>query len=143
MKLIKREEYLKKLINVIGTPDIKVITGIIRSGKSKLLEIFKKYIEENIVDAFNQYILEGGISGSYLYKTQEGKYEYVKEVLNTLIIRDIKAKDNLRNSELLDLLTDYLMDNTSNITSSRNITNVFNNDNKNVNHKTISSYLKY
>ena len=48
MKLIKREHYLSKLINVIGTPDIKVITGVRRCGKSKLLEAFKNYITDNI-----------------------------------------------------------------------------------------------
>lgn len=51
MKLIDRQGDLDKLINVIGTPDIKVITGVRRSVKSKLLEAFKEYIEENYADA--------------------------------------------------------------------------------------------
>ena len=50
MKLITRNQYLEKLINVIGTLDIKVITGVRRSGKSKLLESFKNYIEQNVSD---------------------------------------------------------------------------------------------
>ena len=48
MKLIERKQYLDKMINVIGTPDIKVITGVRRCGKSKLLDAFREYIEENI-----------------------------------------------------------------------------------------------
>ena len=51
MKLIERTMYLDKLKNVIGTPDIKVITGVRRSGKSKLLEAFKTYLDKEIENA--------------------------------------------------------------------------------------------
>lgn len=47
MKLIERKQYLDKMIGVIGTPDIKVLTGVRRSGKSKLLEAFKVYVQKN------------------------------------------------------------------------------------------------
>ena len=46
MKLIERKFYLQQLIDVMDTPDIKVITGIRRSGKSKLMDAFISYVQE-------------------------------------------------------------------------------------------------
>ena len=41
MKLIEQIFYLDKLKDVMETADIKVITGVRRSGKSKLLQYHK------------------------------------------------------------------------------------------------------
>ena len=253
MKLIERKDYLDKIINVIGTPDIKVITGVRRSGKSKLLEAFKSYVTANVPNAniihinfnlpeyddlteyrplydhinaaykegvenfvlideiqmcnnfekainglhasekfdiyitgsnafllssdlatlftgrtfeikvypfsfaeyvkyfgyddlyaaFDKYICEGGMAGSYVYKDQEAKYDYIEEVFDTLIVRDIRRKYKIRNTALMDRLVDFLMDNISNLTSTRNISDTFNINKDKINHKTVGSYMQY
>jgi len=253
MKLIDRNIYLEKMINLIGTPDIKVITGVRRCGKSKLLESFKEYIEstvekvniihinynltkfeefkdyhilneyietsykkgcENFVlideiqmcsnfevvinnihalekfdiyitgsnafllssdlatlftgrtfeikvfpfsfkeflkyynlddnySAFDRYLKEGGMAGSYLYRNQEDKYDYITDVFDTLIVRDIKQKYKIRNPILMNKIVDFLMDNTSNLTSARNIADSLTNQKDKINHKTVGSYIEY
>ncbi|MDY4494089.1 MAG: hypothetical protein SPE24_04270 [Erysipelotrichaceae bacterium] len=46
MKLIRRIYYLNKIQLVKDIPDIKVITGLRRSDKSKLLFLVKYYYKE-------------------------------------------------------------------------------------------------
>lgn len=46
MKLIERTAYLSEMLELADTPDIKVITGVRRSGKSKLLEALAQKISE-------------------------------------------------------------------------------------------------
>ena len=253
MKLIERNCYLDKLIRVIDTPDIKVITGVRRSGKSKLLESlqkhilknydnaniihvnynlkkydkitngdllydyvdkqfiegknnfllideiqkckdfeetinsfhaeerfkifitgsnafllssdlatlftgrtfeisvfpfsFKEYIAyykyENIYNAFDKYLKEGGMAGSYLYSEDEDKSAYLKDIYETLIIRDVVQKYKIKNKDLLNKLSDYLLDNISNMTSSRKIENTLKSNKLKAEHKTINKYIEY
>lgn len=93
--------------------------------------------------AFNRYIQEGGMSGSYLYKTPESKYDYISDVFDTLVVRDIQKKYSIRNMPLMEQLCDFLIDNISNLASARSIAKAFISAQVKTNDRTISAYLKY
>ena len=253
MKLIDREKYLNRLISLKGTPDIKVITGVRRSGKSKLMEEYIGWLKENeskpniisidltslkfeklkeyhalnnfiekkydrkkvnylfidevqmceqfelainslystgnydicvsgsnafllssdlatlftgrtyeievfpfsfseylryykisdIQTAFDRYMKEGGMAGSYLYREQEERYKYLADVFDTLIVRDIRQKYKIRNTVLMDKIAEFMMDNISNLTSTRKIAETLTKNMDKINHKTVGSYLDY
>ena len=50
MKTITRAKYLNRIIELNDTPDIKIITGIRRSGKSKLMQAYIAYMGHKLLD---------------------------------------------------------------------------------------------
>ena len=98
VKLIERKTYLDKMINVIGTPDIKVLTGVRRSGKSKLLEAFKAYVQKTHPDA-NMIHINFNLSRYDTLKNYKALNEYIeanhKEGReNFVLIDEVQMCDN-------------------------------------------------
>lgn len=52
-ELIRRDDYLQRLIEHKDIDLVKIITGIRRCGKSSLLELFRRYLKENGVSEEN------------------------------------------------------------------------------------------
>lgn len=81
--MIKRDEYLKKLIGFKDKQLIKVITGIRRCGKSTLLKIFRKYLLDKDVDE-NQIISINFENPDYDdLRDYKALYSYLKSKLVT------------------------------------------------------------
>lgn len=101
MQIIKRD-YLQKLIDVIGTEDIKVITGVRRSGKSVLLALLADYIKANIPQAnlitvnFSsldyEHLREYHALNTYI----EGHYK--PEARNFVLIDEVQMCDGFENT---------------------------------------------
>ena len=109
---------------------------------------FREYLSyfpsENIYGSLTHYLTDGGMAGSYLYKSESQRYRYINsEVLNALIVRDIVRKNRIRNEPLLHQLIDFLMDNIGNVTSIRTITNALASIGMKTDHKTVGKYLTY
>ena len=107
---------------------------------------FAEYLEyfpsQNIYDSLTAYISDGGMAGSYVYKTEEQKRRYINsEVLNALVVRDIVNKYKIKNEPLLHALIDYLMDNIGNLTSMRSIADTLESNKTKSDHKTIGKYV--
>lgn len=81
VRRIRRKEYLDKLISFKDKRLIKVITGIRRSGKSTLLEIFRDHLKENGVD--EKRIIEINLENFDHYELRDPfrLYDHIKDRL--------------------------------------------------------------
>lgn len=104
---------------------------------------FRRYFlaEKDIDRAFDRYVIEGGLSGSYLYKDESARVGYVREVYQTILRRDIVQRFKLPDSRVLERLAEFLMDNIGNVTSANNVSSSLVADHVPTNHVTIGNYL--
>ena len=107
-------------------------------------EYCRYFNEKTDVDAlFDEYVMSGGLSGSYVYKTEFSKSAYIREVYQTIMHRDLRQKYNISDVALLDMLSEFLLDNISNLTSVNKIADTLTSNRITTNHVTVGKYIKY
>ena len=98
MKLIRRTNYLDRLIDLKGTPDIKIITGIRRSGKSKLMEDYMNYLQEHDSSAnvifVDFYDIKNEVLKEYHRLNDFVESNYKKGKNNYLFIDEVQLCEN-------------------------------------------------
>lgn len=109
---------------------------------------FKEYCEYYSDQAdkdklFEEYFIKGGLAGSYAYNTDLDRTTYIKEVYETIVNRDLVQKYNLPDTQVLRQLSEFLMDNISNLTSPNKVSDILTTNEVPTNHVTIGKYIKY
>jgi len=99
--------------------------------------------EQELQSQLDQYVLDGGLAGSYVYATPQEKTNYVREVFKTVMERDIVQRYKLSDAFLLNKIAEYLMDNVSNTTSSRSVAGILQSEQMKTNHVTVGNYIDY
>ena len=99
--------------------------------------------ETDTAKLFDEYVIKGGLAGSYEYRTELDRVHYLRDVYDTIINRGLVAKYKLSDTATLEHLAEFMMDNISNLTSPNNIAETLSADVVATNHKTVGNYIRY
>ena len=107
---------------------------------SEFLE-FHQLADEN--ESLTKYLKLGGMP--YLIHTgleSEVVMEYLRNLNSTILLKDVVARENIRNVSFLENLTSYLADNTGNLLSALNISKYLKSQQQLMPAQTVLNYLR-
>ncbi len=108
---------------------------------------FKEYREyfgeKDVNDQFAEYVLSGGMAGSYLYSDYQARMDYNRSVYDTIVNRDLVQKRSISNVSSFNALSEFMMDNIGNLENANSISKVLKEDGKPSSHVTVGNHMGY
>ena len=99
---------------------------------------------EDSDDSLSRYIQYGGMPGlSRIGLDEEDAREYQKDIYNTVLLKDVILRNNIRNVVFLENLTRFLADNIGKIISANSIAKYMKSQGQTITSTTIIEYIKY
>lgn len=111
---------------------------------AEFLMFRKKNDPKEIDDEFRLFLRYGGFPGlHFLVFEDEIIVNYLNSILNTLLLKDVIARNDIRDSALLENTARYLTDNCGNISSGKGISDYLKSMKIKVSTDTVINYLGY
>ena len=109
---------------------------------------FKEYLDYKKTapnkKAFTDYLIFGGFPFLLSLESEIDKTEYLNDIFNSIFLKDIIERYNVRDAGLLTRIVDFILGNTGKIVSSKSISDYLRSKEKiKVSPKTIYNYLDY
>ena len=112
---------------------------------AEFVELYREiYPDEPINMIFQKYVVFGGmpyLSNIRFEKT--ASIQYLHDLFNSVQLKDIVKRNNIRDVDLLERISAYVMANVGNTFSATSISKFFKSENRNVAPDTILNYIKY
>lgn len=95
-------------------------------------------------DALAKYIQFGGLPGLIkMGLDEDDAIEYQKDVLNTVLLKDVISRNNIRNVSFMEKLTDFIADNIGKIISASSISKFMKSQGTTISPDTVIDYTQY
>lgn len=138
----------------ISGSNSKMLSGelaTLLSGRYVCFEVFpfsySEYLgitgRERDRKSYLEYMNTGGLPELFMLQNLEFKRNYVSAIKDTVLLRDIIQRNNIRDPKLLEDIFVFLVNNASNLISVPNIVNYFKGQNRKTSYDAVSNYIGY
>ena len=97
----------------------------------------------DIENAFNDYIKWGGMPQRFMQKNDISKKTYLNDIYDSIIIKDIVRRFNIKDIDLLNRIVTYILTTPSQVFSADSLKNYMKSESRNVSLETLYNYLDY
>ncbi len=138
----------------ISGSNSKLLSGelaTLLSGRYIITQVFpfsyKEYLDykklKNSKEHFIRYITTSGLPEVFHLQGDEIKNHYFQSLKNTILLKDIMYRHNIRDYVLLEDIFLFLLNNVGSLSSIPNIIKYYKNKNRKVDYTTIAQYISY
>lgn len=98
----------------------------------------------NVNNEFDLFLKYGGFPGLHHMELENSVIrQYLQSIYNSVLLKDVIVRNNIRDAAMLDVISKYLIDNSGQITSAKGISDFMKSQKRKVSVDTVLNYIRF